>query len=114
MADKISKGAEGIPDLTGVPALPTLPATPSSLTEDVFREDVILTIENLHKKIYTMAYRNRFRVAFAQLAANDIKDAQRRGEAYCKKFNLIYISVVHFFLDPNAPPRDSPRRNDED
>lgn len=89
--------------------------TTEKIPNELVNDEVVLTIENLHRKVFILWYRNRFRPASANIVANDIKDAQKRGEAYCNKFHLRFISVIHFFADMNiAPPESTVKRYQDD
>lgn len=61
-------------------------------------------IEFIQNRIFVLWYRNRFRPASSNIMANTLEEAREKGQDYCERFNLRFISVHPFFLDLNKKP----------
>ena len=53
----------------------------------------------MQNRMFKLYYRAKFRPADANIIADNMQDAREKGIAYCRRFNLKFISVTPFFLD---------------
>lgn len=56
------------------------------------------------KTIYTLHYMVKHKPHTGNIVAKDFNEAKDVGTKYCKKYQLLYLSVVPFFLDPDVIP----------
>ncbi len=55
-------------------------------------------------KIFVLNYKKRHKVHNDPFVADDLADARHKGESYCSKWKLTFISIHPFFLDITKSP----------
>lgn len=85
-------------------ATTTIPVPPASgvpSPKDIVSREFLSYFQN---RVFVLWYRNKFRPASANVLANSLEEARERGQKYCERFSLRFISVHPFFLDLDKLP----------